>query len=128
MSIKYLRFLAALPRLMAQFQSLPQYEHGLPEALGVLVVNLGTPDAPTPDAVRRYLAEFLFDPRVVEIPRPIWWLILHGYILRTRPAKSAEAYEKIWDRARFTAAFAHSGYCRGASGQTIGAISRGRSR
>jgi len=96
MSVRHLRFLAALPNLMARFQSSPQYEHGLPEALGVLVVNLGTPDAPTPDAVRRYLAEFLFDPRVVELPRPIWWLILHGYILRTRPARSAEAYEKIW--------------------------------
>ena len=96
MSIRYLRFLAALPNPMARFNHLPQYEHGLPEALGVLVVNLGTPDAPTADAVRRYLAEFLFDPRVVEIPRPIWWLILHGYILRTRPARSAEAYEKIW--------------------------------
>lgn len=96
MSIRYLRFLAALPGLMAKFESSPQYEHGLPEALGVLVVNLGTPEAPTADAVRRYLAEFLSDPRVVEIPRPIWWIILHGYILRTRPAKSAEAYEQIW--------------------------------
>ena len=81
---------------MPQFTASPSYEHGLPEALGVLLVNLGTPAAPTPDAVRRYLAEFLSDPRVIEIPRPIWWLILHGYILRTRPAKSAEAYAKIW--------------------------------
>ena len=81
---------------MPQFESSPQYEHGLPEALGVLLVNLGTPDAPTPDAVRRYLAEFLFDPRVVELPRPIWWLVMHGYILRTRPAKSALAYDKVW--------------------------------
>lgn len=63
---------------------------------GVLVVNLGTPDAPTPSALRKYLAEFLWDPRVVEIPRVIWWLILHGVILRTRPAKSAEAYQRIW--------------------------------
>jgi ferrochelatase len=81
---------------MPQFDSLPAYEHGTPESLGVLLVNLGTPDNPTPGAVRRYLAEFLWDPRVVEVPRPIWWLILHGYILRTRPARSAEAYEKIW--------------------------------
>lgn len=81
---------------MPTFQSTPQYEHGLPESLGVLIVNLGTPDAPTAGAVRRYLAEFLSDPRVVEIPRIPWWLILHGYILRTRPARSAEAYAKIW--------------------------------
>ena len=64
--------------------------------IGVLLVNLGTPDAPTPKAVRRYLAEFLWDRRVVEIPRAIWWLILHGIILRTRPAKSAHAYAQVW--------------------------------
>ena len=81
---------------MAQYISSPQYEHGLPESLGVLLVNLGTPDAATPDAVRRYLKEFLSDPRVVELPRLIWLPILHGYILRTRPAKSAAAYNKIW--------------------------------
>ena len=62
----------------------------------LLLVNLGTPDAPTPSAVRRYLAEFLGDPRVVEIPKPIWWLILHGVILWTRPRKSAKAYRSIW--------------------------------
>jgi ferrochelatase len=64
--------------------------------IGVLIVNLGTPDAPTPKALRRYLAEFLWDPRVVEIPRPLWWLILHGVVLRLRPRKSAEAYQRIW--------------------------------
>ncbi|MCJ2186911.1 ferrochelatase [Novosphingobium beihaiensis] len=63
---------------------------------GVLLVNLGTPDAPTPAAVRRYLAEFLSDPRVVEIPPVIWRAILHGVILRTRPAKSAHAYAQVW--------------------------------
>ena len=62
----------------------------------VLLVNLGTPDAPTPAAVRRYLAEFLWDPRVVEIPRPVWWLILYGFVLPTRPRRAARAYEKIW--------------------------------
>jgi protoporphyrin/coproporphyrin ferrochelatase len=62
----------------------------------VLLVNLGTPDAPTAPAVRRYLAEFLADPRVVEIPRPLWWLILHGFVLRTRPAASAKKYAAIW--------------------------------
>ena len=81
---------------MPQFDSTPAYEHGLPESLGVLVVNLGTPDEATAPAVRRYLAEFLSDPRVVEIPRVLWLPILHGVILRTRPAKSAEAYSKIW--------------------------------
>ncbi len=64
--------------------------------LGVLLVNLGTPDAPTPDALKRYLAEFLWDPRIVEMPRPLWWLILHGRILKTRPKRSAEAYRSIW--------------------------------
>ncbi|MDX1516234.1 MAG: ferrochelatase [Woeseiaceae bacterium] len=72
------------------------YEHGQPEALGVLVVNLGTPRAPTASAVRRYLGEFLWDPRVVELPRPLWWLVLHGVILRVRPARSARAYARIW--------------------------------
>ncbi len=82
--------------LMPTFQSTPSYEHGLAEALGIVLVNLGTPDAPTPPAVRRYLAEFLRDPRVVEISRPLWWLMLHGVILRVRPARSARAYRKIW--------------------------------
>ncbi len=63
---------------------------------GVLLINLGTPDAPTPAALRRYLAEFLWDKRVVDLPRPLWWLILHGIILRTRPAKSARAYQSVW--------------------------------
>ncbi|HKT85062.1 MAG TPA: ferrochelatase [Novosphingobium sp.] len=64
--------------------------------VGVLLVNLGTPDAPTPDAVRRYLAEFLSDPRVVEIPAIAWKPILHGLILRTRPVRSAHAYAQVW--------------------------------
>jgi ferrochelatase len=63
---------------------------------GVLLVNLGTPDAPTPDAVRRYLAEFLSDCRVVDLPKWLWWPILYGVVLRTRPAKSAEAYSQVW--------------------------------
>lgn len=64
--------------------------------IGVLLVNLGTPDEPTPAGVRRYLAEFLSDPRVVEIPRLIWWPILHGIVLNTRPRKSAHAYAQVW--------------------------------
>mgnify|MGYP001045610467 CR=1 FL=1 len=79
-----------------KFQNLANFRHDAPEALGVLLVNLGTPDAPTTAAVRRYLAEFLSDPRVIEVPRPLWWLILHGVILRVRPARSAHAYQAVW--------------------------------
>jgi ferrochelatase len=61
-----------------------------------LLVNLGTPTAPTAPALRRYLKQFLSDPRVVEIPKPIWWLILNGIILNIRPKKSAEKYAAIW--------------------------------
>lgn len=81
---------------MPSFESSPEYEHGLPESLGILLVNTGSPDAPTPAAVRRYLKQFLSDPRVIETSRLIWWPILHGYILRTRPEQSAAAYRKIW--------------------------------
>ncbi len=66
--------------------------------LGVLVANLGTPDAPTAGAVRRYLGEFLADPRVVELPRPLWWLILHAFVLPFRPRRSARLYARIWTR------------------------------
>ncbi|MBE0511021.1 MAG: ferrochelatase [Chromatiales bacterium] len=66
---------------------------------GILITNLGTPDAPTPAALRRYLGEFLWDPRVVDVPRPLWWLILHGVILRIRPARSAKAYREVWTEA-----------------------------
>ena len=71
----------------------PQVRHG---RIGVLLVNLGTPDAPEPGAVRRYLAQFLTDPRVIEIPPWLWRPILHGIVLRTRPAKSAHAYRQVW--------------------------------
>ncbi len=64
--------------------------------LGILLVNLGTPDAPTTAAVRRYLAEFLSDPRVVAIPRFLWQIILHGIVLRVRPKRSAAAYQSVW--------------------------------
>ncbi|HEX5065411.1 MAG TPA: ferrochelatase [Myxococcota bacterium] len=63
---------------------------------GVLLVQLGTPDAPTPSALRRYLGEFLADPRVIDLPAPLRWLLLHGVILRVRPRRSAAAYRKIW--------------------------------
>ena len=64
--------------------------------VGLLLINLGTPDEPSAAAVRRYLAEFLSDPRVVEIPKLAWKPILHGIILRTRPRKSAHAYQQVW--------------------------------
>ncbi len=73
-----------------------QFEHGHLSRLGILLTNLGTPDAPTRGALRRYLKEFLSDPRVVEFPRPLWWLVLNGIILNTRPQRSAKAYAKIW--------------------------------
>jgi len=74
----------------------PHFNHGTPEKLGVLLVNLGTPDAPETPEVRRYLAQFLADPRIIELPRWLWRTILHGIVLRTRPAKSAEAYREVW--------------------------------
>lgn len=74
----------------------PPHYHGQAPRTAVLLCNLGTPEAPTASALRRYLAEFLGDRRVVEIPRLIWWGILHGIILRVRPAKSAQKYASIW--------------------------------
>jgi len=75
----------------------PPDHPSLPEPkVGVLLINIGTPDAPEARAVRRYLAEFLSDPRVIEIPAIAWKPILHGIVLRTRPRKSAEAYNQIW--------------------------------
>ena len=81
---------------MPTYKSTPNFEHGIPESIGVLVVNLGTPEAPTSGAVRRFLREFLSDPRVVEYPRLLWWLILNLIILVIRPSRSAAAYRKIW--------------------------------
>ncbi len=67
-----------------------------PPRVGVLLINLGTPDAPDAGSVRRYLAEFLSDPRVIEIPKLVWQPILRGIILTTRPKKSAHAYQQVW--------------------------------
>lgn len=78
------------------FKGSPNFSHHQPDRTGVLLVNLGTPDAPEPAALRRYLREFLSDRRVVEIPRLIWLCILHGIILRVRPKKSAHAYQSVW--------------------------------
>ncbi|MBW8831885.1 MAG: ferrochelatase [Burkholderiales bacterium] len=82
-----------------RFAPEPDHRHGAAAKsprTAVVLCNLGTPDAPTAPALRKYLAEFLSDPRVVEIPRIAWWPILHGIILRVRPAKSAAKYASIW--------------------------------
>ena len=73
-----------------------EYRHGSAERIGVLLVNLGTPKAPTPAAVRRYLKEFLSDPRVVEIPRALWWIMLRLLVLPSRPRRVAANYAKVW--------------------------------
>lgn len=84
---------------MARYTGDPEFDHGRPQTLGLLVVNLGTPDDPSPAAVKRYLKQFLWDPRVVEQPRWLWWLILNLVILNIRPKRSAEAYREIWTEA-----------------------------
>jgi len=81
---------------MARLAPEPIYQHGTPGRSAVLLVNLGTPEAPTAGALRPYLKQFLSDPRVVEIPRAVWWLILNAFILTTRPRASAEKYAAIW--------------------------------
>ncbi|WP_373975373.1 ferrochelatase [Chitinibacter sp. SCUT-21] len=83
---------------MSRYYAEPQFEHRSPSRIGILLVNLGSPDAPTAKAVRPYLKQFLSDPRVVEIPRPIWWVILNGIILNIRPKKSAAKYASIWTK------------------------------
>jgi len=82
--------------LTSPFSKEPPFSHGQPARTAVLYCNLGTPDSPTTADVRRFLAEFLADPRVVEVPRLLWLIILHGIILRFRPAKSAAKYASIW--------------------------------
>jgi len=72
------------------------FTHGQQSSTGILITNLGTPDSTSTSSVRRYLAEFLWDVRVIDKPRALWWLILHGVILRLRPAKVAKNYAKIW--------------------------------
>ncbi|GGI20378.1 MAG: ferrochelatase [Oxalicibacterium faecigallinarum] len=78
------------------YRSEPVHTHGKLPKTAVVLVNLGTPDAPTTSAVRRYLKQFLSDPRVVEIPRAIWWWILHLVILPFRSGQSAKKYDSIW--------------------------------
>ncbi|HEX3126465.1 MAG TPA: ferrochelatase [Thermoanaerobaculia bacterium] len=81
---------------MPEYFGQPDFKHTEIPAVGVLVANLGTPDAADTPALRRYLGEFLWDPRVIEMSRPLWWLILHLAILPFRPKKSAELYQKVW--------------------------------
>lgn len=81
---------------MALFAPEPPHHHGTPARIGVLLVNLGSPDAPTPGAVRTYLRQFLSDPYVIEIPRPVWWVILNLFVLPFRPRASAERYAQVW--------------------------------
>src|SRR5690606_4621694 len=81
---------------MASYLQEPPFNHGDPSRVGILLINLGTPDAPTASALRRYLKQFLSDPRVIEIPRLVWWPMLHGVILNLRPRASAKKYELIW--------------------------------
>ncbi|QTH63678.1 ferrochelatase [Psychrosphaera ytuae] len=74
----------------------PDFSHQQKDKIGVLFTNLGTPDAPTPGALKPYLKEFLSDPRVVEVPRVIWWMVLNGVILPFRSRRSAGAYKTVW--------------------------------
>ena len=78
------------------FRPEPAFRHDRVPRIGVLLVNLGTPDAPTPEALRPYLKQFLSNPRVIELPQWLWWPILNGIILNTRPKKSAEKYAQVW--------------------------------
>jgi protoporphyrin/coproporphyrin ferrochelatase len=82
-----------------QYRGVEGFRHDQPARVGVLITNLGTPEAPTTPALRRYLRQFLADPRVVEVPRLIWFFILHGIILRFRPRRSAHAYRSVWTDA-----------------------------
>ncbi len=79
-----------------KYRGSPDFDHDQTPHTGVLLTNLGTPEAPEKGALRPYLKQFLSDPRVVEVPRLLWWLILNGIILNVRPARSAEAYRTVW--------------------------------
>lgn len=78
------------------YKSSKNFSHDQDPKLGILLVNLGTPDAPNKKSLKKYLKQFLSDPRVVEVPRAIWWFILNLVILNIRPARSAKAYQKVW--------------------------------
>jgi len=78
------------------YRGFSDFDHGQAASVGVLITNLGTPTAPEASALRPYLKQFLSDPRVVEVPRLLWWLILNGIILNVRPRRSAQAYKTVW--------------------------------
>ena len=94
-----------------KYTGTPDYQHGSEPRIGVLLVNLGTPEEPSPRAVRRYLAEFLWDPRVIELPRPLWWLILHLII-----GKSTMAGAPASSSRRTPSRFSVSGEAPGMNG------------
>ena len=79
-----------------KYRSQENFSHAQADKIGVLISNLGTPEAPTKQALKPYLKQFLSDPRVVEVPKLIWWFILNGIILNIRPKRSAEAYKTVW--------------------------------
>ena len=81
---------------MASFKGNKLYVHGSGLKTGILITNLGTPDEPTKSSLKTYLKQFLSDQRVIETPKAIWWPILNGIVLNTRPAKSAKNYKSVW--------------------------------
>ena len=83
---------------MSHYKPEPNYNHGDPPRIGIILANLGTPDAPDAKSLRKYLGQFLMDRRVVEIPRFIWCWILHCIILVIRPAASAKKYQQVWTK------------------------------
>ena len=83
---------------MVKYVGEKDYEHGTKENIGILITNLGTPDAPEKQELKVYLNQFLSDPRVIELPKILWQILLKLVILQIRPAKSAEAYKKIWTK------------------------------
>jgi len=91
-----------------KYTGTPEYQHGTREKLGVLLINLGTPDAPDTSSVRRYLAQFLDDPRIIELPKLARKALLHGVILRVRPSRSAKAYEEVWNERTGSPLLHHS--------------------
>ena len=81
-----------MPKLISE----KNFSHGTPSSVGILLVNLGTPENTKTSSVRKYLRQFLSDPRVIEVPKLLWWFILNLFILPFRPSKSAKAYKEIW--------------------------------
>ena len=81
---------------MVKYIGEKEYEHGSKEKIGVLITNLGTPDAPEKKELKVYLNQFLSDPRVIELPRILWQILLKLVILQIRPSRSAAAYKKVW--------------------------------